>query len=73
MSTEISIRKVCPKIIRTPIREKRILGTFSAVRRLTYINIQNKGEQSMDDLSFNPSALLIVGMLIGVVCTLLGI
>ncbi len=25
----------------------------------------------MDDLKFNPSALLIVGMLIGVVCTLL--
>ena len=26
---------------------------------------------AMDDLKFNPSALLIVGMLIGVVCTLL--
>lgn len=30
-----------------------------------------KGEYTMDDLRFDPSALLIVGMLIGVVCTLL--
>ena len=30
-----------------------------------------KGEYTMDDLKFDPSALLIVGMLIGVVCTLL--
>ncbi len=32
---------------------------------------KNKGEYTMDDLRFDPSALLIVGMLIGVVCTLL--
>ena len=30
-----------------------------------------KGEYTMDDLRFDPSALLIVGMLIGLVCTLL--
>ena len=30
-----------------------------------------EGEYTMDDLRFDPSALLIVGMLIGVVCTLL--
>jgi hypothetical protein len=32
---------------------------------------KNKGEYTMDDLRFDPSALLIVGMLIGVVYTLL--
>ena len=32
-----------------------------------------KGELTMDDLKYNPSALLVVGMLIGVVCMLLGI
>lgn len=32
---------------------------------------KSKGEYTMDDLRFDPSALLIVGMLIGVVCTLL--
>lgn len=30
-----------------------------------------KGAETMDDLEFNSSALLIIGMLIGVVCALL--
>ena len=34
---------------------------------------EEKGELTMDDLKYNSSALLIVGMLIGVVCMLLGI
>ena len=34
-------------------------------------NKKRKGEYTMDGLGFDPSALLIVGMLIGVVYTLL--
>ena len=39
--------------------------------RLTVIKQTSKGEYTMDGLGFDPSALLIVGMLIGVVYTLL--
>lgn len=46
-------------------------GTFSFALRLILIQRKSKGEYTMDDLRFDPSALLIVGMLIGVVCTLL--
>ncbi|MBQ3702586.1 MAG: hypothetical protein II885_07510 [Oscillospiraceae bacterium] len=46
-------------------------GTFFQSPRLKLIKQKNKGEYTMDDLRFDPSALLIVGMLIGVVCTLL--
>ena len=46
-------------------------GTFSCAPRLIGIKQKSKGEYTMDDLRFDPSALLIVGMLIGVVCTLL--
>ena len=45
-------------------------GTFFQSPRLKLIK-KSKGEYTMDDLRFDPSALLIVGMLIGVVCTLL--
>ena len=37
------------------------------------IQQKHKGEHTMDDLRFNPSALLIVGMLIGVVQMLVNI
>jgi hypothetical protein len=46
-------------------------GTFSFAVRLTVIKQKSKGEYTMDGLGFDPSALLIVGMLIGVVYTLL--
>ncbi len=46
-------------------------GTFSFAARLTVIKQKRKGEYTMDGLGFDPSALLIVGMLIGVVYTLL--
>jgi len=62
----------------------RFAGTFSVRRRPMLIRNKGqaqtqsatgirKGELTMDDLKYNPSALLIVGMLIGVVCMLLGI
>ena len=44
--------------------------TFSSPRRLTGIQQKSKGANAMNDLHFNPSALLIVGMLIGVFQTL---
>ena len=40
-------------------------------RRLITINKKAKENNTMDGLGFDPSALLIVGMLIGVVYTLL--
>ncbi len=46
-------------------------GTLSIRRRLIIINKKAKESNTMDGLGFDPSALLIVGMLIGVVYTLL--
>ena len=46
-------------------------GNFSRGGSSNASESNKKGECTMDDLNFNPSALLIVGMLIGVVYTLL--
>ena len=48
---------------------KSFLGRWELfpVYAVSLASNKNKGEQTMDDLRFNPSALLIVGMLIGVV------
>ena len=42
-------------------------GTFFARRASKGHKVKNKGEQIMDDLRYNPSALLLVGLLIAVI------
>ena len=53
------------------IQNISISGNFFLCTASNSQQTKRKGEYTMDDLRFDPSALLIVGMLIGVVCTLL--
>ncbi len=47
-------------------------GTFPLPLRLRSMEFMQRSAHTMDDLRYDPSALLIVGMLIGLVCTLFG-
>ena len=60
-----------PSASRIIIKNFSIPGNFFLCTASNSHQTKCKGEYTMDDLRFDPSALLIVGMLIGVVCTLL--